>query len=206
MEEVIADVAKRVAECRRCELWKTRTNPVVGEGSLRPKVVFVGEAPGRNEDLQGRPFVGAAGKLLTELLGSIGLTREDVYITNVLKCRPPGNRDPMPEEVEACTPFLDEQLRALKPSIIATLGRFSTSYVFSRAGLVFTSMTRVRGRVFQVELLGFKASLLPTYHPAAALYYPKLKDDLARDFQKLAQLLEAPAQREPRGVDLSQFM
>jgi DNA polymerase len=204
VEEAIADVARRVAECRRCELWRTRTNPVVGEGSLKPKVMFIGEAPGRNEDLEGRPFVGAAGKLLTSLLQGIGLSRSDVYITNVLKCRPPGNRDPLPEEVEACTPFLAEQLKAMRPQVIVTLGRFSTSYVFSTAGLSFTSMAKVRGRVFKVELLGFKASVLPTYHPAAALYYPKLGGSLAEDFQKLAQLLAGP--REPRGVDLSLFM
>jgi len=204
VEEVMADVARRVAMCRRCELWRTRTNTVPGEGSLRPRIVFIGEAPGRNEDLQGRPFVGAAGKLLTELLEGIGLTRGDVYITNVLKCRPPGNRDPLPEEVESCTPYLDEQLRAMRPPIIVTLGRFSTSYVLARAGLPFTSMARVRGKVFQVELLGFKTSLLPTYHPAAALYYPRLKEDLDRDFRKLAELLEAS--RQPRRVDLSQFM
>ncbi|MEM4700263.1 MAG: type-4 uracil-DNA glycosylase [Candidatus Nezhaarchaeales archaeon] len=202
VEEVMAGLARRVAECRRCELWRTRTNPVVGEGSLRPRVVFIGEAPGRSEDLQGRPFVGAAGQLLTELLSSIGLTRGEVYIANVLKCRPPNNRDPLPEEVEACSPFLDEQLRALRPPIISTLGRFSTSYVFSRAGLAFTSMSKVRGRVFRVELLGFRASLLPTYHPAAALYYPRLRAALVDDFKKLASLLA----REARGADLSSFM
>ncbi|MCX8205524.1 MAG: type-4 uracil-DNA glycosylase [Candidatus Nezhaarchaeota archaeon] len=198
------DIARRVAECKRCELWRTRTNVVVGEGSLRPKVVFIGEAPGRNEDLQGRPFVGAAGQLLTELLEGIGLTRGEVYIANVLKCRPPDNRDPLPGEVEACTPFLDEQLEVLRPSVISTLGRFSTAYVFSKAGMSFTSMSKVRGRVFQVELLGFRASLLPTYHPAAALYYPRLKQALAEDFRKLASLLAPP--REARPVDLSRFM
>jgi len=206
-EEVLARIAEEVKNCRRCQLWSSKTNPVVGEGNLSPEVMFIGEAPGKNEDLQGRPFVGAAGKLLTELLEGIGLRREDVYITNVLKCRPPGNRDPLPEEVEACTPYLDEQVKALRPKFIVTLGRFSTAYAFSRAGLSFTSMTRVRGKVFRATLLGLKVSLMPTYHPAAALYNPKLRDELVKDFNSIKRELEAlRGGSTGRSLSLSDFM
>ncbi|RLF09575.1 MAG: uracil-DNA glycosylase [Thermoprotei archaeon] len=201
------EIARQVEACRKCGLWKSRTRPVVGEGSLDPKIMFIGEAPGRNEDLQGRPFIGAAGKLLTELLRGIGLTRDDVYITNVLKCRPPGNRDPLPEEVEACTPYLDEQVKLLRPRIIVTLGRFSTFYAFSRAGLTFTSMVKVRGKIFKSQLLGLRVSLMPTYHPAAALYYPKLKEPLIKDFEKLKKELEGlDSVDESRTISLSDFM
>lgn len=117
------ELAEMVRTCRRCSLWKHRLNPVVGEGCSSPRLMFIGEAPGRSEDLQGRPFVGAAGRFLTSLIEGMGLRRDEVYITNIVKCRPPKNRDPLPEEIEACSPFLDEQLKILKPKIVATLGK-----------------------------------------------------------------------------------
>ena len=187
----MAQLVAEVQRCRRCSLWKTRTNVVVGEGSLNAEVMFVGEAPGLHEDRQGRPFVGAAGKLLTELIETIlGLQRADVYIANVLKCRPPGNRDPRPEEIRACTPFLDRQIQIIQPRIIVTLGRFSSIYLLEKAGVKVSSISRVRGKLFtNLKLLGLTLSILPTYHPAAALYKPPLRGALEADFRAVRQYL-----------------
>ena len=127
-------VAAEVIGCRGCELWKHRRNPVLGEGNVDAAVMFVGEAPGYWEDVKGRPFVGAAGKLLDELLSEIGLSRGDIYIANILKCRPPDNRDPLSDEVAACTPFLNRQVQIIGPRLIVTLGRYATSYIISEAG------------------------------------------------------------------------
>ncbi|MBC7265892.1 MAG: uracil-DNA glycosylase [Coriobacteriia bacterium] len=172
-----------IGDCQRCPLARTRTNLVFGVGDPHARLMFIGEAPGRNEDLQGEPFVGAAGKLLDELLASIGLVRSEVYIANVLKCRPPGNRDPLPEEMEQCTPFLEEQVRLVDPEVIATLGNFATRHVLkTQAGI-----TRLRGRLFRVD--GRK--VVPIYHPAAALYDRTKQDVLFADFQRLKAVLES---------------
>ncbi len=183
------EIAAEIMKCTRCPLHATRTNAVPGEGSPDAKVVFVGEAPGRNEDLQGRPFVGAAGKLLTDLLASIGLSREEVFITNVVKCRPPNNRDPRPEEIETCLPFLKRQLEVIDPDVIVALGRHSALTFLKLAGRAESSIMRIRGKVFEVELFGRKRKLMPTLHPAAALYNPRLRPLLERDFNKLRELL-----------------
>ncbi len=185
----LEEIAEEIRACRRCPLHASRKNAVPGEGNPDARVVFVGEAPGRNEDLQGRPFVGAAGKLLTELLASIGLRREDVFITNVVKCRPPNNRDPRPEEIEACLPFLERQLRVIDPDIIVALGRHSALTLLRLAGREEGSIMRIRGRVFEVELFGRKRLLMPTLHPAAALYNPRLRPLLEEDFRRLKELL-----------------
>lgn len=172
-----------IGDCQRCPLARTRTNLVFGVGDPHARLMFIGEAPGRNEDLQGEPFVGAAGKLLDELLASIGLVRSEVYIANVLKCRPPGNRDPLPEEMEQCTPFLEEQVRLIDPEVIATLGNFATRHVLkTQAGI-----TRLRGRLFRVD--GRK--VVPIYHPAAALYDRTKQDVLFADFQRLKAVLDS---------------
>lgn len=189
-EDQLAKIAEEVRSCKRCGLWRGRTNPVPGEGSANPLVMFVGEAPGRNEDLQGRPFVGAAGKLLDSLLAGIGLSRREVFIGNILKCRPPNNRDPLPSEIEACTPFLDRQIEVLKPKIIVALGRFSAGYLLSKAGLKPGSLPSIRGRIMKVNLLGLSLSFMATFHPAAALYNPKLKKALEEDFGVLGGWLK----------------
>lgn len=186
METIMAEVKA----CRKCELWRSRRNPVPGEGSLDAVVMFIGEAPGYWEDVKGRPFVGAAGKFLDELLAKIGLARRDVYITNVLKSRPPENRDPRPSEIQACTPYLDRQIKIIKPKIIVTLGRHSMSYILSKLGFETRGITRVHGRVYDEELLDLKVHIIPTFHPAAALYNPKYKDALERDFQVIKGELE----------------
>jgi len=184
-------IAEEIRKCSRCSLSKTRRNPVPGEGNPDSMLVFIGEAPGYWEDVKGKPFVGAAGRLLNEILEKVGIKRENVFITNVLKCRPPGNRDPKPEEMRVCTPFLDRQLKVIKPRIIMTLGRHSTAYIFSKMGIKFYGITRVHGRVYEAEFLGWKCYVIPTFHPAAALYNVNLRDDLLEDLLKMKSILEA---------------
>lgn len=188
-KEFMEAVVNEVKACQKCELWRTRQNSVLGEGSLDASVLFVGEAPGYWEDVKGRPFVGAAGKLLDTLLAEINLSRGRVYITNVVKCRPPENRDPLPIEVETCTPYLNRQIKIIQPEIIVSLGRHATSYVLSEAGIKeAVGITKLRGKVYSVKLSGLSVSVLPTFHPAAVLHNPKYKDGLERDFQLLKSL------------------
>ena len=162
--------------------------PVIGEGSSTPKIMFIGEAPGDKESRTGKPFVGRAGQLLNELLESVGITRESVYITNIVKDRPPKNRDPKPEEIELYGPFLDEQIETMKPEVIATLGRFSMEYVMKRYGLSeeLKAISDLHGKVL-VSPKGFK--LVPLFHPAAAIYNQKLKPILFEDFKVLKTLI-----------------
>jgi len=189
-EELMEEVATEVMACKKCGLWEKRKNPVPGEGDINADVMFIGEAPGYWEDVKGKPFVGSAGEILDEMLSKIGLSRNEVYIANILKCRPPENRDPSASEIEACVPYLDQQIRIIKPKIIVTLGRHSTSYILSKCGLEVTGITKLHGRKYEVELLGFKMLLIPTYHPAAVLYNPKYRSALERDFRLLRRELE----------------
>ena len=179
-----------VKACRKCELWRHRKNAVPGEGNLDASVMFIGEAPGYWEDVRSRPFVGAAGKLLDEMLSRVGFSRGDVYIANVVKCRPPENRDPLPSEIETCTSYLDCQIRIIEPRFIVTLGRHAASYFLPKAGFETGSITKIHGRVYEANLLGLKVFIIPMYHPAAALYNAKYKDELDRDFQLLKFELE----------------
>jgi uracil-DNA glycosylase family 4 len=190
-DDEMAGIAKRVHACTRCELYKTRTNPVVGTGSISARIVFVGEAPGYYEDLKGEPFVGKAGKVLDELLESIGLQRNDVYIANVLKCRPPKNRNPVIEEIRACTPYLDAQLALIQPAIIATLGNFSLAYIFDNFGLHAKKdkISKIHGKVFTVSTIAGVQKIVPLYHPAVATYNPNMKGTLLDDFKVLANCL-----------------
>ncbi len=161
MSRTLADVAAEAATCTRCRLAETRTQVVFGVGAPDADLMFIGEAPGQHEDRQGEPFVGAAGQLLTRMLGEIGLRREDVYIANVIKSRPPGNRDPLPDEIEACTPWLVEQVSLIQPMLLVTLGNFATKHVLQTQ----TGITRMRGQVFGWH--GRK--VIPMFHPAAIL-------------------------------------
>jgi uracil-DNA glycosylase len=174
-----------VADCTRCALAQGRTQVVFGSGDPNADLMFVGEAPGFHEDQQGVPFVGAAGKLLEQLLAGIGLTRADVYIANVLKCRPPGNRDPMPEEIEACEGHLWRQIELIQPRVVATLGNFATKLLSGKP----TGITRVHGQEQETTLGGRRVLLYPLYHPAAALYTPKMLEVLQSDFRRLPELL-----------------
>ncbi len=171
----------QVESCRRCPLCDGRTQTVFGVGNPHARVMFIGEAPGKNEDLQGEPFVGAAGHYLNELLGCAGLRREDVFIANVLKCRPPGNRDPRPEEIQTCTPFLREQTRTIDPEVLVTLGKFSTQFVLKTQ----VGITRLHGRVQRAG----KFLVFPIFHPAAALYDGAKREALENDFVTLGELL-----------------
>jgi DNA polymerase len=147
--------------------------------------MFIGEGPGYWEDVKGKPFVGAAGRFLDTLLAEIGFSRGSVFITNIVKCRPPGNRNPMPDEVQTCTPYLDRQMRAIQPRFIVTLGNHSTAYVFSKASLSFSSITQAHGKFHEVTILDMFVTVFPTFHPAAALYNAKYKEQLRQDFQLL---------------------
>jgi len=190
-QDNLKTIETEVNACRKCDLWKSRKNPVAGEGNPSAAVMFIGEAPGYWEDIKGRPFVGAAGKFLDETLSRIGLSRSEVYIANILKCRPPENRDPLPMEVEACTQFLDRQIKIIEPRLIMTLGRHSTSYILSKAGFKdVEGITRLRGKVYKADVLGLRVSVIPTYHPASALYNAKYRGVIEGDFQLLGLELE----------------
>ena len=176
------ELRTQVAACHACPLAQTRTQTVFGDGSPTARVLFVGEAPGKNEDLQGVPFVGKAGQNLNTLLEIAGLRREDVFIANVLKCRPPGNRDPRPEEIEVCTPFLREQTRTINPEFIVTLGNFATKFILKTD----VGITRLHGTL---QTAG-RFKVFPIYHPAAAIYDHSKWEALEHDFVTLGQLLK----------------
>jgi uracil-DNA glycosylase len=177
--------ALSVAGCTRCRLAQSRTQVVFGSGNPRAELMFVGEAPGFHEDKQGLPFVGQAGKLLEKLLGGIGMSRQDVFIANVLKCRPPGNRDPQPDEIEACESHLFRQIELIEPAVVATLGNFATKLLSGRP----LGITRVHGQEQETTLGGRSVLLYPLYHPAAALYTPAMLKVLESDFARIPQLL-----------------
>ncbi len=179
----------QVSSCKRCDLWKTRDNAVVGEGPKDAKIMFIGEAPGFNEDKQGRPFVGRAGKILDELLLSIGLKREDVYITNILKCRPPNNRNPDQGEIKVCTEYLDIQIDIIQPAILAPLGNFACQYLFEKYDFHRDTISKVHGKIFQKLTLYGLLYIMPMYHPAVATYNPAKKTELSEDFYKLQTIL-----------------
>jgi DNA polymerase len=187
----LAAFAAETAVCTRCRLAQGRTQVVFGVGNPDADLMLVGEAPGFHEDQQGYPFVGQAGKLLDKLLGSIGLSRADVYIANVLKCRPPGNRDPQPDEIEACEGHLFRQIELIQPKVIATLGNFATKLLSGRPH----GITRVHGAPQRAAVGGNEVTLYPLYHPAAALYTPAMLKTLEEDFARLPALLagESPA-------------
>lgn len=185
----LEDIRAEVEACRKCPLADGRTQVVFGVGNPQARVLIVGEAPGKNEDLQGEPFVGAAGKYLNELLSIAGLNREDVFIANVLKCRPPSNRDPRPEEIELCAPYLRAQTRSIDPEFIVTLGNFATKFILKTD----VGITRLRGTLQRAG----RFKVLPIFHPAAALYDGKKREALENDFATLGELLGL---REARGV------
>ena len=179
-EEALARIADEIQVCTRCELHKTRTKSVPGEGPADARVMLIGEAPGWNEDQQGRPFVGAAGRFLQELLASAGMTRDEVFITNVVKSRPPGNRDPLPDEIAACAPFLERQIEVIDPDVIVTLGRFSMARWFPGERI-----SRIHGQPKRVG----RRLIVPMYHPAAALHQQSLKLTIQEDFSRLPKIL-----------------
>jgi len=182
----LREYAEQTAGCTKCALAAGRTQVVFGAGNPDADLMFVGEAPGFHEDQQGVPFVGQAGKLLDRLLEGIGLTRADVFVANVLKCRPPGNRDPLPEEIAACEPHLFRQIELIEPMLVATLGNFATKLLSGKPA----GITRVHGHEQEVTLGARRVSLYPIYHPAAALYTPSMLKVLEEDFARIPGLLE----------------
>jgi len=183
--ELLDAVAAEVVVCTKCLLWKTRKNAVPGEGSPEAFIMLIGEAPGYWEDVKGKPFVGVAGRFLDILLSEIGLSREGVFVCNVLKCRPPRNREPEPKEIQTCTHYLDRQIKIIQPKLIVTLGNHSTAYLFSKASLPFSGITQVRGKCYETTIYRRRITVFPTFHPAAALYSARYKKDLLRDFTLL---------------------
>ncbi len=190
-EELMDDVVAEIRDCRKCRLWRHAKNPVPGEGNPDAKLMLIGEAPGYQEDIKGRPFVGRAGKLLDTLLSGIGLARDDVYISNIVKHRPPENRAPKADEIEACTPYLDRQIQIIKPEIIVTLGNHSTGYILSKVNAEVGGITEVRGRLYKEKLFEIPLKIIPTFHPAAALYNPAYLSNLEEDFRRVKDELAA---------------
>ena len=197
--ETLNTVAEEVSICEKCELHHSRKNAVPGEGPADAELMFIGEGPGFHENEQGRPFVGAAGNFLEELLASIGYTREQVFIANVVKCRPPGNRDPQPEELQACSGYLERQIQAINPKVIVTLGRYSMANYLPHA-----RVSEVHGKVMQVK----GRLVVPMYHPAAALHQPSLRGVVEQDFAALPDLIknadnvpnyDEPTEDDPQG-------
>lgn len=185
--------AEETAECTRCTLAQGRTQVVFGSGNPNADLMFVGEAPGFHEDQQGLPFVGQAGKLLERLLEGIGMSRADVYVANTLKCRPPGNRDPVPDEIAACEPHLFRQIELIEPTVVATLGNFATKLLSGRPA----GITRVHGHEQEVTLGARLVLLYPLFHPAAALYTPSMLKVLEEDFARIPDILGRAAEVAP---------
>ena len=175
----LEELREYIGDCHRCPLGEERTQVVFGVGDPHARIMLIGEAPGKNEDLQGEPFVGAAGQLLNELLAHAGLAREDVFIANVVKCRPPGNRDPEPIEIETCAPFLRAQVRLVAPDVLVTLGNFATKFVLRTQ----TGITQLHGTVQHAG----RFTVLPMYHPAATIYDRSKRDDLFADFARVGE-------------------
>jgi uracil-DNA glycosylase len=187
-EEILAQVATEVAVCTRCMLHHSRKKAVPGEGPANSSIMFIGEGPGFHENEQGRPFVGAAGSFLVELLQSIGMKREQVFIGNVVKCRPPNNRDPLPEELTACSEYLERQIQAINPRVIVTLGRYSMARFLPTA-----KISDVHGQSFFVK----GRLIVPMYHPAAALHQPSLKAVVEQDFTRLPAIIAKAKEHQP---------
>jgi uracil-DNA glycosylase family 4 len=179
-EETISQIAKEVSACEKCALHESRKKSVPGDGPANAEIMFIGEGPGFHENEQGHPFVGASGKFLDQLLAQAGVTRADVFIANVVKCRPPGNRDPLPEELAACDTYLEAQIQAINPSIIVTLGRFSMNKFFPGA-----KISTVHGQMQKID----ERFVIPMFHPAAALHQAALKPSILGDFAKLPEQL-----------------
>jgi len=191
LEADLKKIKDEVINCKKCSLYQDRIEggfyPVIGEGNHQAKIMFVGEAPGLQEAKSGRPFCGASGRILDELLNSVSIKREDVYITNILKDRPPKNRDPQKEEIEARVPYLERQIELIKPIVICSLGRYAMEFLMGKFGLedVIEPISKIHGKVFEVEIVSQSIKIIPLYHPAVATYNPNKKEVLRKDFQIL---------------------
>jgi len=191
LETELRKIRDEVVNCKKCSLYEERIKsgfyPVIGEGNHQAKIMFVGEAPGLQEAKTGRPFCGASGKILDELLGSVSIKRENVYITNILKDRPPENRDPQKEEIKTCIPYLERQIEVIKPEVICPLGRYAMEFLMEKFGLknLIEPISKIHGKVFETKTLFQNIKIIPFYHPAVATYNPNMKEILKKDFQIL---------------------
>jgi len=181
------EIIYEIRNCKKCRLHENRINTVPGEGPLTAKVVLIGEAPGRKEDEVGSPFVGPAGRLLNTLLENSGLKREEVFITNIVKCRPPGNRKPRRDEISQCLGYLGRQLRLIKPRVLILLGNTAAETIYGLSGVEWHGMMRDHGKIFEIKVYGVKTISIPTFHPAAALHNPRLRTILLEDFTKVVK-------------------
>ncbi len=185
----IEEIEEEIKKCNKCRLWKNRKKAVPGEGNYKADLMLIGEAPGKTEDEYGRPFVGKAGQLLTQILKENGIERKEIYITNVVKCRPPNNRNPFKDEIEKCFPYLKKQIEIIKPKIIVTLGNFAAQTILNFYGFKFESISKMRGKIFESPL--HKIKILPTYHPAACIYAPWLLDKFKQDIKMISSLINS---------------
>ncbi len=184
----LEELARQIKNCQKCQLYRKRIQAVPGEGNPKAEIIFIGEAPGQKEDEQGRPFVGEAGKFLEDLLQKVNLDRGDVYITNIVKCRPPANRDPYPQEIRTCLPYLKAQIKEINPRLIVTLGRYSLSIFFPQK-----TISRAHGKLYKAQpeiILEEEKFIYPLYHPAAALHQNNLRETIINDFRKIPQILK----------------
>jgi len=196
-KSLLEKIASKIADCGKCKLCEGKKKKgVPGKGNSEANVMLIGEAPGHMEEIKGEPFVGAAGKFLDKLLSHSGLSREEVYITNVVKCRPAENRELKSNDVASCGRYLDKEIDIIQPKLIVTLGKHSTAYILSKTGLEFSGITKIHGKLFATSLLGLHVNVFSTFHPAAALYNPKYKEMLQSDFEKLGKIV--------RGEDFSE--
>ena len=186
-DDQLKKIKEEVLKCQKCPLYKNRNYPVIGEGNHQTKIMFIGEAPGAQEDRTGHPFCGAAGKVLDELLNSVGIKREDIYVSNLLKCRPPSNRDPQKEEIEACSSYIERQIKIIQPRIICPLGRYSMQFLMEKFGLKneIQPIGKIHGKVFKIKTVQPELFLIPLYHPATVTYNANMKEILKNDFRIL---------------------
>ena len=189
-EQLMESLSIEINNCKKCDLWKTRNKPLVGDGSVKSKILVIGESPGYYEDLQGKAFVGEAGKILDSLLDLVNLKRKDIYITNVLKCHPPRNHNPNRQEIDSCIGYLYKQIEIIKPRIILTLGKFASKEIFDKFNLEFSRISELHGKIYEAETIFGAAKIIPLYHPAVACYHNEMLDVLKKDFEKLGSLIK----------------
>ncbi len=184
------ELEQEIRNCKKCSLYKNANKAVPGSGDYSAEIMFVGEAPGKNEDKEGKPFVGRAGKILDELLENIGLERKEVFISNIVKHRPPENRDPTNKEIKACVPYLDKQIDKIKPKVLAPLGRFAMEYILSKYEISYGKISEDHGTTHKVNTLFGTMEIIPLYHPAVVLYQRSMKEKLDKDFEKLKNVID----------------
>ncbi len=189
IDNQLKKIKDKVLKCQKCLLYQTRKFPVIGQGNHQAKIVFIGEAPGASENLTGVPFCGTAGKILDELLESMNIKRNDIYIANILKCRPPGNRNPEKKEIESCTPYLEKQIEIINPKVICALGNFSTGFILEKYGLKdqIQGISKIHGNIFDPANKSGDLKIVSFYHPAAAAYNSNMKEVLKKDFEVLKE-------------------